>query len=536
MNKRGQITLRELLAFDEGGVLRLLLAPSGQDVHVSGMIIGDEGPARSYAGRIVLAAGLFHSTGAATASIREAARRGAAAVVVRAGEDLADDALDAAEQGGIALLARAEWADWDDVATLLRSAAAYGEAGRGDRMAEATAGGGLAALASVVAEFTGGSITIEDTQFRVLAHSATGPEADELRRSTILGGRVPDWRVDELRRSGLLRTLWSSGEVIHRPADGDTPERLIIAIRSGREMLGSIWAAADGRSLSPNAASALSRAAEVAVPYLVQHRLRESGARLREEHALRGLLGGEGDMSTHAWTLGLPPDLRCAVVIAETGPDAAGEGAAARGPAGERVLEVLALHAASYRTGVRVLRETGRVLALVPVRGGDERDVLGLARELDGLAASTPGAAAVLVGAGSVAASPLVAAGSREEADLVVRVLRGRDAGPRHALAADLGPALDVLRVLDAVRPVWERGSGPVYDLVHADLAAGGELVRSIAAYLDAAGDVGRAARRLVLHPNTLRYRLRRVRERFGVDLDDPDTRLLLTLAVRLAA
>ncbi|GGT05403.1 DNA-binding protein [Nonomuraea spiralis] len=537
MTKRGQITLRELLAFDEGGVLRLLLAPSGQDVRVTGMIIGDEGPARSYAGRIVLAAGLFHSTGAATASIREAARRGAAAVVVRAGEDLAADALDVAEQGGIALLARAEWADWDDVATMLRSAAAYGEAGRGDRMAEATAGGGLAALASVVAEFTGGSITIEDTQFRVLAHSATGPEADELRRSTILGGRVPDWRVEELRRSGLLRTLWSSGEVIHRPADESTPERLIIAIRSGREMLGSIWAAADGRSLTPNAASALSRAAEVAVPYLVQHRLRESGARRREEHALRGLLAGEGDLSTHAWTLGLPPDLRCAVVLAETGPDAPapGEGAAARGSAAERVLEVLALHAASYRPGVLVLRETGRVAALVPVRGGDERDVLGLARELDALAAATPGAAPVWVGAGAVAPSPAAASGSREEADLVVRVLRARDGGPRHALAADLGPALDVLRVLDAVRPVWERGSGPVYDLVRTDLAAGGELVRSIAAYLDAAGDVGRAARRLVLHPNTLRYRLRRARERFGVDLDDPDTRLLLTLAVRLA-
>ncbi|NUT39841.1 MAG: helix-turn-helix domain-containing protein, partial [Thermoactinospora sp.] len=86
----------------------------------------------------------------------------------------------------------------------------------------------------------------------------------------------------------------------------------------------------------------------------------------------------------------------------------------------------------------------------------------------------------------------------------------------------------------DAVRPVWERGGGPVHDLVRSDLAAGGELVRSIAAYLDAAGDVATAARRLVLHPNTLRYRLRRARERHGVDLDDPDTRLLLTLAVRL--
>lgn len=42
------------------------------------------------------------------------------------------------------------------------------------------------------------------------------------------------------------------------------------------------------------------------------------------------------------------------------------------------------------------------------------------------------------------------------------------------------------------------------------------------------------AAKRLVLHPNTLRYRLRRARERFGVDLDDPDTRLMMSLVVRL--
>ncbi|MFD4661851.1 helix-turn-helix domain-containing protein [Streptomyces halstedii] len=73
-----------------------------------------------------------------------------------------------------------------------------------------------------------------------------------------------------------------------------------------------------------------------------------------------------------------------------------------------------------------------------------------------------------------------------------------------------------------------------MHDLVRADLAAGGELVRTLGAYVDASGDVRRAAERLVLHPNTLRYRLRRARERHGVDLDDPDTRLLVTLAVRL--
>ncbi|WP_026213984.1 PucR family transcriptional regulator [Nonomuraea coxensis] len=604
------LTLRELLAFDEGGILRLLLAPSGQDVAITGMIIGEEGAARSYAGRIVLAVGVLPSV---NDFIREAAERGAVAVVLRddpsldAGFDpgraarpgpsldplpeevsAAAGAPAVAERAGIALLARAAWADWDDVATLVRSAAAYAGAGRGDRMADVTAGGGLAALASAVAEFTGGSITIEDTAFRVLAYSAIGPEADELRRSTILGGRVPDWRVEELRRSGLLRTLWSSDEVIHRPADGSSPERLIIAIRSGREMLGSIWAAADaGGPFTEGAARALRRAAEVAVPYLVQHRLRESGARRREEHALRALLAGRGDMTTHAWTLGLAPDLPCAVVIAELagpaaphdpgsfkspgspgsggrgpgdpgepvdpglaalpaalpGDSAAGSSAAVAGQQREAVVErtmgLLAVQATSYRPGIRVLRDGGRVTALVPVRRGAERDVLALARELDTLAASlgsaAQGAGPVWVGAGPVVPSPLRAADSRADAELVVRVLRERRGARRHASAAELGVALDVQRVLDAVRPVWERGSGPVYDLVRADLAAGGELVRSLAAYLDASCDVGRAAERLVLHPNTLRYRLRRVRDRYGVDLDDPDTRLMLTLAVRLA-
>ncbi|MGC5004336.1 helix-turn-helix domain-containing protein [Streptomyces sp. DT203] len=52
---------------------------------------------------------------------------------------------------------------------------------------------------------------------------------------------------------------------------------------------------------------------------------------------------------------------------------------------------------------------------------------------------------------------------------------------------------------------------------------------------MDASGDGARAARRLVLPSHTLRYRLRRARERFGVDLDDPDTRLLITSAVRLS-
>ncbi|MET7341406.1 PucR family transcriptional regulator [Streptomyces sp. NPDC087866] len=527
------VALRELLAFDDGGSLRLLLAPAGHDVGVRGVAVGDEGPARPLDGCLVLLTGEPASSPDAAAPVREAARRGASGVVLRALEGVAaaPQVLAAAEEAGVALLTRAEWADWTDTAALLRSALACARAGADDGTAGRMAAGApesLSALAAAVAEYTGGSITIEDTRLRVLAHSATGPDADVLRRSTILGGRVPEWRVAELRRSGMLRTLWTSRDVIHRAADAEGPERLIIAVRSGPEVLGSIWVAGDGRPLRPDAPDALRRAAEVAAPLLVRHRLRESGAARRSELALRGLLygDGDGDARTHAWSLGLSPDAACAVVVAETL-------TAAPAP-GDRTLDVAALQAATYRPSVRILRDGDRLLVLLPVDAGAERGGAALARELAGQG----GGAGVLAGAGPVVAGAQGVRGSYDEALLIVRVLRERaEAGgaQRSADAAGVGPSLDVARVLDAARPVWEAGNGPVHELVRTDLAAGGELVRSLAAYLEASGDVARAAARLVVHPNTLRYRVRRARERFGVDLEDPDTRLLVTLAVRLS-
>ena len=58
--------------------------------------------------------------------------------------------------------------------------------------------------------------------------------------------------------------------------------------------------------------------------------------------------------------------------------------------------------------------------------------------------------------------------------------------------------------------------------------------METLAAYLDAFGDVRRAAASLDVHPNTFRYRLQRLVELSRLDLDDPVERLVVQLQLRL--
>ena len=69
--------------------------------------------------------------------------------------------------------------------------------------------------------------------------------------------------------------------------------------------------------------------------------------------------------------------------------------------------------------------------------------------------------------------------------------------------------------------------------LAEHDRRRGGELVQTLRAYLEE-GEQQAAARRLKVHPNTLRYRLDRIGEIIDVDLADPETRLNLAVALRV--
>ena len=60
-----------------------------------------------------------------------------------------------------------------------------------------------------------------------------------------------------------------------------------------------------------------------------------------------------------------------------------------------------------------------------------------------------------------------------------------------------------------------------------------GRLSETLLAWLDHQGRVPEIAASLHVHPQTVRYRLGRLRECFGSALDDPEARFELMLALR---
>jgi DNA-binding PucR family transcriptional regulator len=95
------------------------------------------------------------------------------------------------------------------------------------------------------------------------------------------------------------------------------------------------------------------------------------------------------------------------------------------------------------------------------------------------------------------------------------RPVRAYDLLPERALAGD--PEAERQLVDCVVRPLTEQG--PL-------------LIETLDAYLDVGGVLEAAARRLFVHPNTVRYRLRRVTELTGRTPADPRDALVLRVAL----
>ena len=112
----------------------------------------------------------------------------------------------------------------------------------------------------------------------------------------------------------------------------------------------------------------------------------------------------------------------------------------------------------------------------------------------------------------------------------VIRAEGGADGSPGITWCEDHLPTLVLLADEDLAAALSRQALAPMRGM-RPDQAD--RLARTLLAWMESADDANAAARRLHVHPQTIRYRLRQVSELFGDALCDPDTRFLLLLALR---
>ena len=237
-----------------------------------------------------------------------------------------------------------------------------------------------------------------------------------------------------------------------------------------------------------------------------------------------GTGGGEGAadvLVSRAAALGWEPALPVRVVVGSVRADGA--------PAAPERLGELRRHGARAGRPVLVAGQGERlVVVLAEPPAGDRGAAVDPVAGLGGLGklldAFGPGPVVV----GPTAADLIGAHASAREALAALRAAPGRPDAPRPVAADDLLPE----RALGGDPAAHRR----LVDTVVAPLeAAGGELLRTLAAYVEGGGALEACARALYVHPNTVRYRLRRVGEVTGYSPTDPRDAFVLRTALVVA-
>jgi DNA-binding PucR family transcriptional regulator len=226
---------------------------------------------------------------------------------------------------------------------------------------------------------------------------------------------------------------------------------------------------------------------------------------------LLGLAGAEIDVAAVAQGLGIAADARAALVAFAGAPP-----------------DVLALSAGAFRVDAQVTADDGRVYVVFPKIGAPAsvtswvRGVVSaLHRELG-------------LNLRAVIAAPLTGladiAPARNEVDRVFQ------SAQRHPGAIAQVSSLDDARttvLLDEIVSMIEADEHLVDPRIRELRDTHPILADTLAAYLDCFGDIAAVAEHLHVHPNTVRYRVRRLEKLIAASLDDAELRLLLSLSLR---
>ncbi|MFF9090241.1 PucR family transcriptional regulator [Streptomyces sp. NPDC014991] len=410
-------------------------------------------------------------------------------------------------------------------------------------------------LVDEISELLGVPATLENRDFELIAFGAYDSD-DDLDASALDPVRT---RSILTRRSTAAVRTWFEGFGITRatgpvrippsPEAGVYRGRICLPVRHRGVALGYVWLLDGDPGPTDAQLAAALRVADRIGALLADEA--EAGAGLSRE--LRAVLtaerGWQRDMAVADLRTALGPradgphTLVCVAPWPSADPD---DAPAPRtvphatalctlpwGPTGLSLAVLVRLRTTAVPTpaltaAARLLREAGDAGG-AKTRGAGARTAAAVAARPSG----SPGAAAAVPVAGFAAGIGEPRTGLAElgtvwqEAQAAARAAL---AEPRFAPVAEWG-RIGPYRLLTALPPeaAHDPVAGPLLSPAHRELARTAEV------YLDCAGQAGRTAAELGIHRQTLYYRLSRVEQLTGLDLDDGEDRLLLHMTLKRA-
>lgn len=371
--------------------------------------------------------------------------------------------------------------------------------------------GRLFAIANGLARLMGGAVAIENVERHVIAYSSVeGQPIDPLRQAGILARKVPESSIHD----GQYQELYQNEAPRRYPClvEGEEFPRFAITIRDGEEVLGSIWVLDTGQSSPGDTAAALRRAAADSREALLNVREKELLLLRLEGQRLHRLLIGESrnpmEFAQHLEQIPSTPTLfHYAVPADDNEPLRVNELTLAisrkLGTLGfQAVVTVIARDLAVMITNCRT-KEAMERCANAIAEAVEERTTLptrvvygryGLSELRSG------GAWAELCLGAQAMTLPQIGGQVRD-----INSLR------TYFFLLDLGD-----QALEAARRYSPAASR---ELLDGDSPSVADDRKSLLAYFNHFGDIGRASEALHIHPNTLRYRLNRAKERWELDL-----------------
>lgn len=376
-------------------------------------------------------------------------------------------------------------------------------------------------------------ITLEDANHRLIAYSTHDERTDPARIATIIGRKVPEKVINQLWKEGIIPALLETKEPIRIKSINEIGlgNRVAISIWKQDEVIGFIWALEIDKCLNEKEMEILKNAAEAAKNELLQLQVRKRKKDNRSQEFFWQLLTGHLHTSEiineQFHVLKIVPSGDYAVIVFQFQHDIT------------RKVEQQIFYLLKTSQNLITMLHTidGNQLILLVAAPQVEKPYTELGHFISVFKKQLHdryNIADVQVGSSSVHDDYQQIKKAYQESLTVLSIKEKFFAETQNIWYYE---KLGIYRLFDLILDKYKiegHENLSLKKLYLYDKKHNSNLVETLEAYLDNDTDIQETAKKIVVHPNTLSYRLKRIAEIGEINFKDPNQKMMLYLDVKL--